>query len=264
MYAWMARWLKNAPAAERIAERGYSIEPLQSLLVFYDRPRPQHAVTQAQLTEQWIAAAKRQVPAADFDTRLKALRDSLGFKPSGGPPTFDRAEEKRPPVLLDASDPVLERELQRKGLRTVLIPFTPFDEAAASKIRHFETYNRTPASQRVADIVAAIRKYPESILVAKGDAALAGVLAMAVSRPKLAVLDVEAFDTSSDDDFLRRLFIPGLRRAGGLQIAAGFLPDGSVIHNAGDRFAIDGVKARAARLTPREIADWIATRAVGR
>ena len=264
MYAWMARWLKNAPTAERIAERGYTIEPLQNLLVFYDRPRPQNAVTQAQLTEQWIAAAKRQLTKANFDGRLAALRGSLGFRAAGGPPTFDRANEKRPPVLLDAPDAALERELQRKGFRTVLIPFTPFDEAAASKIRHFETYNRTPASQRVADIVATIWKYPESVLVAKGDAALAGVLAMGVARPKIAVLDVESFDTSSDDDYLRRLFVPGLRRSGGLEIAAGFLPDGSVIHNAGDRFSIDGVKTRAGKMTTREIVDWIAGHAVTR
>ena len=258
MYAWMARWLKNAPADVRIAERGFSVEPLQELLVFYQRPRPQNAVTQAQLTEQWIASARRQLATVELDTRLMALRDSLGFAPVGGPPTFDRAEEKRPPVLLDASDAALERELQRKGLRTASIPFTPFDEAAASKIRHFETYNRTPASQRVADIVAAIWRYPESAVVARGDAALAAVLAMVISRPRIAVLDVDAFDASSDDDYLRRLFIPGLRRAGGLEIAARFLPAGSVLHNGADRFAIDGVKVRAARLTPREIADQIA------
>ncbi len=264
MYAWMARWLKGAPADVRIAERGFSVEPLQELLVFYQRPRPQGALTAAQLTEQWIAAAKRQMPATEFGTRLKALRASLGFNPSDGPPTFDRAEERRPPVLLEASDATLERELQRKGLRTVVIPFTPFDTAAASKIRHFETYNRTPASQRVADIVTAIWKYPESAVVAKGDAALAAVLAMAIARPRVAVLDVDGFDTSSDEDYLRRLFIPGLRRAGGLEIAAGFLPSGSVIHGGGGRFAIDGATVRPGRLTPREIADAVATRAVKR
>jgi dienelactone hydrolase len=264
MYAWMMRWLARAPSDVRVEEKGFSVEPLQNLLVFYQRPRPGNAVTQAQLTEQWIAAAKRQLTSTDLDTRLTALRDSLGFSPSGGPPTFDRADEKRPPVLLDAPDAELERELRRKGLRTVLIPFTPFDEPAAAKIRHFETYNRTPASQRVADIVAAIHKYPESVLVAKGEAALAGVLAMAVARPRIAILDVETFDTSSDDDFVRRLFIPGVRRGGDLQTAGGFLPDGSVIHNAGTRFAIDGVKVRAARLTPREIAAAITARAVTR
>jgi hypothetical protein len=260
MYAWMARWLKGAPADVRIAERGFSVEPLQELLVFYQRPRPQNAVTQAQLTEQWIASAKRQLATADLDTRAMALRDSLGFAPAGGPATFDRASEKRPPVLLDAPDAALERELQRKGLRTVVIPFTPFDEAAASKIRHFETYNRTPASQRVADIVAAIRQYPEAAVVAKGDAALAAVLAMAISRPRIAVLDVDGFDPSSDDDYLRRLFIPGLRRAGGLELAARFLPAGSVIHNAGERFAIAGTKPLARQLTAREVADIVARR----
>ena len=93
---------------------------------------------------------------------------------------------------------------------------------------------------------------------------LAAVLAMAVSRPRIAILDVESFDISNDDDYLRRLFIPGLRRAGGLQTAGGFLPEGSVIHNAGERFTIDRVKSRPAKMTPREIADAVATRAVTR
>ena len=260
MYAWMARWLKNAPAETRIAERGFSVEPLHNLLVFYDRPRPSHALTQAQLTEQWIEAAARQLASTDEGTRLTALRDALGFAPRSGAPTFDRASQGRPPVLVDTPDPVLERELRRKGYRTVPIAFSPFDQAAAAKVRHFETYNRTPASQRVGDIVAAIHAHPGSALVAKGDAALAAILAMAEARPALAVLDVGAFDTSNDDDFLRRLFIPGLRRAGDLQTAGRFLPPRSVIHNATARFAIAGAKPLTRPLTPREIADQIAER----
>jgi hypothetical protein len=72
MYAWMARWLKGAPPADRIAERGFTVEPLQDLLVFYQRPRPQNAVSQAQLTEQWIASARRQLTASDPRDRARA------------------------------------------------------------------------------------------------------------------------------------------------------------------------------------------------
>ena len=80
------------------------------------------------------------------------------------------------------------------------IAFTPFDAAAAAKVRHFETYNRTQAAQRVADIVAALGADPGAAIVATGDAALAALLASAVVTPRLAVLDVGAFDTSKDAD----------------------------------------------------------------
>ncbi len=259
MYAWMARWLKNEPAGDRIAERGFTVEPLQDLLVFYQRPRPQNAVTQAQLTEQWIASAKKQVVSPDGRDRLRALRAVLGY-PTIVPAPIDRPRpSKRPPtVLLDGSDSALERELSRRGLRTAQIRFTPFDDAAAAKVRHFETYNRMPAGQRVADIVSALAEHPGAAIVARGDNALAAILAAAIARPSAMVLDVGAFDTSSDEDFLKQLFIPGLRRAGDLQTAARLLPANTVVHNASARFVIGGAKPLAQTLAPTEVADHVA------
>src|SRR5919109_2737512 len=80
MYAWMARWMKNAPADERIEERNFTVEPLQDLLVFHQRPRPDGAATQAQLTEWWIDAAKRQLTSTPPNTSALALRHVLGFE----------------------------------------------------------------------------------------------------------------------------------------------------------------------------------------
>ena len=59
-----------------------------------------------------------------------------------------------------------------------------------------------------------MRALPEAALVASGDAALAGLLASAIEPGRIAILDVGAFDTSSDADFVERLYVPGLRRAG--------------------------------------------------
>ena len=100
------------------------------------------------------------------------------------------------------------------------IDFTPFDAEEASKIPHFDTYNRTAASQRVADIVAAMRANPDAALVVTGDAALAGLLASAVEPGRVAILDVGDFDATSDAAFVERLYMPGLRRAGDLMTAA--------------------------------------------
>ena len=84
------------------------------------------------------------------------------------------------------------------------------------RFRIFDTYNRTAASQRVADIVEALRATPDAVLVAAGDAALAGLLALAIETERRAVLDVGDFDTASDAAFVERLYMPGLRRAGDL------------------------------------------------
>ena len=260
MYAWMARWLKGAPPADRIAERGFTVEPLQDLLVFYQRPRPQNAVSQAQLTEQWIASARRQLTASDPRDRARALLSALGYRTTV-PATAASPPAKRPvTVLIDEPDPALDRELSRKGLRPVPIPFTPFDEAAAAKIRHFDTYNRTAASQRVADIVAALRAHPNAAVVARGDAALAALLAAAIEPASAAVLDVDGFDPSSDDEYLKRLFVPGLRRAGGVETAVAMARN-LVIHGARGRFAgaaRQGIDVEDGRLDPRAIAAVLA------
>ena len=123
------------------------------------------------------------------------------------------------------------------------IAFTPFDAQAAAKIPQFETYNRTAASQRVADIVAAMRVSPGAAIVASGDAALAAWLAAAVVPGRVAILDVGTFNTSTDNDFLDRLYVPGLRRAGDLETASALAGNGLVVHNTADR----------AKLTPRDI-----------
>ena len=133
------------------------------------------------------------------------------------------------------------------------LTFTPFDDAAAAKVRHFETYNHTAAGRRVEEVVAAVNANPGAAIVADGDAALAAVLASAIVSVPVAVLDVGRFDTSSDESYLERLYIPGLRRAGDLQTAVTLARGKLVLHNAGDRFAISAPDKRAARLTPAEI-----------
>ena len=156
-------------------------------------------------------------------------------------------------VLLAGDDAELERELRSARFTVKTIAFTPFDAAAAAKVRHFETYNRTQPAQRVADIVSALDADPGAAIVASGDAALAALLASAVVTPRLAVLDVGAFDTSKDADYVDRLYVPGLRRAGDLATAAATAGDALVIHGAGENFVLDGVSVGRTRLSAKEI-----------
>jgi dienelactone hydrolase len=252
MYAWMGRWLQRAPADERRPERAFTPDPLNDLLVFHDRALPAGSLTAAAVTEQWIDGATRQLTATKPDVLGRALRHALGFGDS--PATSAPAPSKNSKVvLLSRSDAALEAQLQKAGFSPQPIAFTRFDAEAAAQIRHFETYNRTAAAQRVADIVSALRAHPGAALIADGDAALAGLLAAAVAPARVAILDVGPFDTSSDADYLDHLYMPGLRRAGGLQTAASVVGAAAVIHNAGERFALGGVRVQHERLGPAQI-----------
>ena len=181
------------------------------------------------------------VPGATFDVpEIVQLHDVPA--PAASKATVIRT------VLTAGTDSELDRQLHAKGFKEQPIAFTPFDTGAAAKIRHFETYNRTAAAQRVADIVSALRASPSAALVATGDAALAGILASAIVTPPLAILDVGEFDTSDDAAYVEKLYVPGLRRAGDLATAAEVAGEALVIHGAGEKFALSNAKVARDRL----------------
>src|SRR5206468_10878231 len=168
-------------------------------------------------------------------------------------PTGPVRTRSRKTVVLASEDPELEPALARAGFSVHRVRFTPRDAEAAAKIEHFETYNRTPASQRVADIASALRQSPGAALVADGDAALAGVLALAVAPADRAILDVGQFDTSSDAAYVERLYVPGIRRAGDLQTAVSMANARIVIHDAGASFDGRGPTLLPQKLSVSEI-----------
>jgi len=258
MYAWLARWMKGAPAEVEVRERSFTAESPADLLVFHQRALPPEALGAGQLTENWIAAARKQLTTADLATRSRALRHSLGFGDAAAPVASKRTAIRT--VLTAGTDPAIDHQIQAKGFKVQPITFTPFDAVAAAKIRHFETYNRTAAAQRVADIVAALRANPSAALVASGDAALASLLASAVVLPPLAILDVGDFDTSDDGAYVDRLYVPGLRRAGDLSTAAEVAGGVLVIHGAGSGFVLPNVQVARDRLDAAEIVQRLKSR----
>ena len=257
VYAWMARWLQNAAAGVRREERAFTPDPLPDLLVFHQRAVPQGAVDAAQLTTNWIDAARRQLSSTPIEVRARALRQALGFGPplpvSVPVPPAQTTRRRQVTVIVAGIDAELEKEFLSARFILKPVDFTPFDAEESAKIPHFDTYNRTAASQRVADIVDALRASPDAVLVAAGDSALAGLLALAIETERRALLDVGDFDTASDAAFLERLYMPGLRRAGDLSTAAALAGGRAVIHNAGPRFNLDGSPVRREKLTPKEI-----------
>ena len=253
MYAWMARWLQHAPEDVKKPERSFSVDRITDLLVFYNRPLPDGAVTAAQLTDRWIASARTQLAATDRPILEAGLRHALGFA-AGSPPPAPSPKSARRIAVVAGSQPEVEVLLRKAGFDIRPVQFTPFDAAAAGKVQHFETYNRTAASQKVADIVAALRESPSAVLVANGDAALPALLAAAIVPIRKAVVNVGGFDTSSDAQFVERVYIPGLRRAGDFQTAVGMARGEVIVHGAGDRFRVPGIRVEREVLTPGDIA----------
>jgi hypothetical protein len=245
----MARWLQQAPAAERIAERPFTPDRLPDLLVFHGRPLPEGAVTAAQLTDAWIASSRRQLQDSSLQVLQSALLHALSLERRA--PRATPATGKA--VVLASDAPEAQSALARAGFAVRPVHSIAFDDDAAAKVQHFETYNRTPASLRVAEIVRVLDENPGARLVADGAFGLPAVLALAVVPVDSAVIDVARFDRTSDDAFLERLYIPGIRRAGDLQTALATATGRVTIHNAGDRFAIDGRPIESPQLRAAEV-----------
>ncbi len=224
MYAWMARWLQQAPDGVKRPERSFSADKITDLLVFYGRPLPDGAVTAGELTDRWIASAKAQLTAVPVGVRATALRHALGFGAEPSQPLARPTTTARRTVVVAGSQPEIDGLLRQRG----------FD-------------------QKVADIIAALRPFPSAVLVANGDAALPALLAAAVVPVRLAVVAVGGFDTSSDTQFVDRVYIPGLRRAGDFQTAAAMARGEVIVHQAGDSFRVAGIRVERQALTPRQV-----------
>jgi hypothetical protein len=269
VYAWMARWLQNAPADVKVTEKEFQTEKLRDLLVFYDRPLPPGAVTSEQLTQNWFSAARRQLIASDPALLQHALRHALAAPddtssitvapPSGSSPGANKSGRAKTVVVLAGdSESGWGRPPALGSAQVRQVRFTPFNRDAASRISHFETYNRSEAAQRVFDIaveIANARKEGPArlVLIADGEAGPAALLAQAVAQVDAAVINIGRFNNSSDDDFVEKLYIPGLRRAGDFQTAAQASRGRLLVHNAGDSFSLPGIKTEKRALTADEV-----------
>jgi hypothetical protein len=217
-------------------------------------------LTRERITDRWIAAATRQLKESDPRVVQSALLHALALDARDPAPEGTRASvgDVTPvkTVVLAGDDAPLQTALTQAGFAVRRVVATPFDAEAAEKINHFETYNRTHASQRVADIVRAIGD-SNATVIAAGDWGPATLLALALRPVNRAIVDVAKFDNSSDQMFVDHLYIPGIRRAGDLQTAISMTKGIVVIHNAGERFTLNGARVERRSLTPKEIVELV-------
>lgn len=159
--------------------------------------------------------------------------------------TQDNGRDPGPLVqhLLGKGRLVLAADVFRTGLAD--------GEPASGEHAYFSTYNRTETANRVQDILTAVAWLRRSggvaavSLVGIGAAGPWCLLACGLSpHVDRAVIDADRFETDSDEAYESRLFIPVLRRLGGLAAAAALAtPAELYLHHTGHAFETDEIEA---------------------
>jgi dienelactone hydrolase len=155
------------------------------------------------------------------------------------------------------------------------------DIAAAGRgaQRHFTTFNRTDDANRIQDVLTALaylrmRSGAQQVnLLGIGMGGVWSLFARALADTDVRLLaDLDQFDPASDAEFEKRLFIPGIRRAGDFLAAAVLLAPGkTLLHNLSPAFPSGWYQAgfeaagspelldlRLAHLSDAELLDMIA------
>lgn len=197
------------------------------------------------------------------------------------------ASEKRSlksAILLAAADPKsdetgrLAEALVNAGHHVALVNVFPGGRQVPAEYNFFTTYNRTDVALRVQDILTAAAWLDMEFsslrlsLVGTGEAGLWTLLARALA-PNIdrALIDIDGFKASLDEEFVRRLPIPGIRRAGDFVTAVAIAPFSRLaIHNTGGNFPThriqdlygnfgkpDDLDFKPTRLTNAEIIAWL-------
>ncbi len=136
-----------------------------------------------------------------------------------------------------------------------------------NKFKFLTTYNRSDDANRIQDILTAVA-YLNKIkgsaklnVIGVREAGLYAILANAIapSADKI-IADAAQFDLNDDNDFLKRMAIPGIRRAGDFRTAIALAaPSALTIHNAGTKFKVEGsaVSIRAEKMSELAIAELL-------
>ena len=255
VYKFFAKHMLNDPNWAQYSERSIRQEKLHDLMVFHGRALPADAVNYQQLVERWIAAAKKQNDETRdpniFRERLfysigATLPGKVEFETTGDRITMTRPGEgdRIPGIWLPKSksratlvvhpggaevarDSAAARRAAADGNAVLAIDAFQAGSAVAPRdrsARHFLTFNRTEAANRVQDILTAVaflkqQGATEVRLVGLDKAAVWATFAAALAETPLKLEAPLGSFRGTDDDFIRDFFVPGIQRAGGLDAA---------------------------------------------
>ncbi|MFZ0594939.1 MAG: hypothetical protein WAM39_31050, partial [Bryobacteraceae bacterium] len=232
-------------------------EALPDMLALFDRTLPVNAVTYRQLFEFWRQESDRQISALDDRARLRQLlEDTLEVnwpaevvsRKMGGnrivlsrkgmgdrvPGYFEHHSRNAVLMLNPAGSEAGKKIAQTRGLTAngqTLLTIDAFETGAAIAPRdrshpHFLTFNRGDESNRVQDVLTALKflvaQHCSTIDVyAEGSAAWWAEFAVAVA-PKDIFIRLHMPNQSlvdSEAAYLTNFNVPGILRVGGLRTA---------------------------------------------
>ncbi len=250
VYRFFGRHALADEQARTWKEFGIRVEKLQDMLVWHGRPLPPGALDYRGLLDQWIAMARRQndqetdettrrerlkyALAAEWpenvlsqmdDDRIVLSRAGRGDRVSG----LQSGSGNRALLVVHPEGAQEGRRLALPRPGQIVLAIDAFQSASTAaprdkSARHFLTFNKTEDAERVQDILTAIAYLKQSgvteiRLKAVGDAGIWALFAAAVSQvPVTLEGDVDGF-AGTDEDFIKRFFVPGIQRAGGLRAA---------------------------------------------
>ncbi len=249
VYRFFAKQILHQTNIAPITEKHVPVEMLQDMLALQGRPLPDHAANYAGVYQQWQAlntdmttsARDRLQLAMGVETPAKVISDKtdagivIGRADVGDRVPGILIEGKGAPALVISPKGAAEARqgpevaaLVKQKRRVLLIDAFQTGGAVAARNRsheHFLTFNLSDDACRVQDILTAIAFLQQSSpntpveVIGLGDASVWAYFAAAVAPVPINIhADVANF-TGTDDDFLHRLNIPGIQRAGGLQAA---------------------------------------------
>jgi hypothetical protein len=139
----------------------------------------------------------------------------------------------------------LRQVLTEKGF--TLASINTYKSSVTDEIRNVRkfltTYNRTEAMQNVQRMLTTIaylkKRNSQASISIVADANNLGILLARGLAPQIdrMIVDVSGFDNASDEEYLKRMAIPGIRRAGDFITAIALAPKTPMlIHHTGNRF----------------------------
>jgi dienelactone hydrolase len=245
MYAFFGKHVLGEADAAKLKERSIRLEKLQSMLALHNRTLPDNALSFQQVFDEWIRFSQAQKGdererlkwslAAEWPSRVISAEEN-GRMLLGRPGKGDRipaiwVKGSNPPVLVIHPEgaeaarktPEVARLLQ-SGRSVLMIDAFQTGSAVAPRdrsVKMFLTFNKSDDANRVQDILTALAwlNTPKTRLVGLGKAAVWCLFAAAVSRRPVELAADTAGFAGTDRDYTDGFFVPGIRRAGGIEAA---------------------------------------------
>jgi dienelactone hydrolase len=249
VYRFFAKHMLGASGTSNFAEKNPRVEGLKDMLALHGLALPENALTFEKLFASWRESSVRQLAAVSDP---QTLRDNLRLALAAEWPANVASEIKGDAIVLSrvsASDRVTGLWFAGKGTPALIIdpagaaaarknasveellrakrPVLLIDAFHAVRTRtggHFTTFNPTDDACRVQDILTALAwlratssATPE--LIGLDKAAIWATFAAAAAPVELKLgADLGSFK-GTDEEFVSTFFVPGIQRAGGLDVA---------------------------------------------